>query len=171
METQKLEDILKDIEGYVEIANYNTYGQLVISGEADAVLTANKLASEYGARRVVPLKTSGAFHTKLMKSAEIGFQEFLKGVELREPDKKMLVNVTGDYYNGNLKELMSRQITSSVRFYQIIEKAIEDGFDTFIEIGPKKTLCSFVKKIERYVNIFNVENEISLQNLLRGLET
>ncbi len=170
MEAKKLEDLLLDIDGYVKIANYNTYGQLVISGEENAIIKANQYLIENGAKRAIILNTSGAFHSNLMKSAEIGFAEYLKDKNFKEPQKKLLVNLTGDYYNSNIKEVMAKQITSSVRFYQMIEVALKDGVDTFIEIGPKKTLCSFVKKINRDVSILNVEDEASLQNTISRLE-
>ena len=166
MEAKQLEELVHQVTGYVTIANYNTYGQLVISGEEDAVERLTELAKSAGAKRVIPLQTSGAFHSQLMAQAALDFEHYLESVDLNEPDQNLLVNVTGNFYNGNLKELMTLQITSSVLFYQSIERLIEEGVDTFIEIGPKKTLSGFVKKINKSVTILNVENIESLHHTL-----
>ncbi len=165
-----LEKIVNNVNGYVKIANYNTYGQLVISGEETAVLEVNKLALESGAKRAIMLNTSGPFHTNLMSEASSKFGEYLEDVSLEEPDQKLLVNITGDFYEKDIKNCMVKQITSSVYFYQMIEKLIENGVDTFIEIGPKKTLCGFIKKIDRKLNIYNVEDTLSLNKLLSFLK-
>ena len=170
LDADLLEKIVNTVNGYVKIANYNTYGQLVISGEEKAVLEANRLALERGAKRAILLNTSGPFHTDLMSEASSKFKEYLEGVSLNEPKHKILVNVTGDFYENKIKECMVKQITSSVYFYQMIEKLIDENVDTFIEIGPKKTLCGFVKKINRKLNIYNVEDILSLDKLLSFLK-
>ncbi len=166
MEASVLENIIKGVNGYVKITNYNTYGQLVISGSENAVLEANKLALENGAKRAILLNTSGPFHTDLMSEASAKFEDYLSDIELDEPSKKLLVNVTGDFYQENIKKSMVNQITSSVYFYQMIERLIADGVDTFIEIGSKKALCGFVKKIDTKLNIYNVEDIGTLNKLL-----
>lgn len=170
LDTVALEKIVNNINGYVKIANYNTYGQLVISGEETAVLEVNKLALENGAKRAILLNTSGPFHSKLMSEASGKFGEYLEDVFLEEPNQKLLVNITGNFYEKDIKKCMVKQITSSVYFYQMIEKLIENGVDTFIEIGPKKTLCGFIKKINRKLNIYNVEDTLSLNKLLSFLK-
>ena len=116
------------------------------------------------------LNTSGAFHTDLMKEASQKMESFLQDISLNEPDKNLLINVTGDYYSSNIKKVMVDQITNSVLFYQMIEKLIDKGIDTFIEIGPKTTLCSFVKKISRDITVMNVEHIHSLTSTLSKLE-
>ena len=170
MEAVDLLAILDDVDGYVKIANYNTYGQLVISGEETAVLQAIELALERGAKRAILLNTSGPFHSDLMKEASEQLITYLSDVTLNEPVKKLLVNTTGDFYEGDLKQTMTNQITSSVMFYQMIEKLLDNGVDTFIEIGPKTTLCSFVKKINRKLAITNVEDMKSLEKTKAKLE-
>ena len=170
MDTELLQTLIDQIDGYVKIANYNTYGQLVISGETKAVEALNKLALEHGAKRAIMLNTSGAFHTDLMKEASQKMESFLQDISLNEPDKNLLINVTGDYYSSNIKKVMVDQITNSVLFYQMIEKLIDKGIDTFIEIGPKTTLCSFVKKISRDITVMNVEHIHSLTSTLSKLE-
>ncbi len=170
MDADILERLVQQIPGYVRVANYNTYGQLVVSGEQEAVESLNVLAKENGAKRAITLNTSGAFHCELMRQAAVDFSHFLDAYSLSEPNKHLVINVTGDYYKGHLKEVMALQITNPVRFTQSIERLIEDGVDTFIEIGPKKTLCSFVRKINQDVKICNVEDLESLQNTIVTLE-
>jgi [acyl-carrier-protein] S-malonyltransferase len=170
MEVTKLEELISNVEGYAKIANFNTYGQLVVSGESATIVKISELAKEKGARRAILLNTSGAFHSDLMKGASVNLNTYLENVKLSEPKKKLLINITGDYYSGNIKDAMVNQITNSVKFYQIIEKLIKEGVDTFIEIGPKTTLCSFVKKIDRSIKILNVEDLKSLESTLSKLE-
>ena len=170
MEASELLDIIDSVDGYVKIANYNTYGQLVISGQENIVLKVNELALAKGAKRAIVLNTSGPFHTDLMKEASSRFEEYLEGVKLSEPTKNLLVNTTGEMYGGNIKKTMVSQINSSVMFYQMIEKLISEGVTTFIEVGPKKTLCGFVRKINRKLNIYNVEDTLSLEKLLNFLK-
>lgn len=167
MDAEALQRVIKSVNGYVKIANYNTYGQLVISGTKEAVLEVNEKALESGARRTILLNTSGPFHTDLMKEASLQFSKYLKEINLKEPSGKLLLNTTGSFYDGKVKENMTLQITSSVKFYQMIEELIKNDVTTFIEIGPKKTLSSFVKKVNRKLDIFNVEDSSSLDKLLK----
>ena len=170
MEAEALLNVIHDVDGYSKIANYNTYGQLVISGEESTVLKVNEIALNNGAKRAIMLNTSGPFHTDLMRYASDRFSDYLKDIEIREPKKKILINTTGDFYQEDVKDNMVKQITSSVMFYQMIEKLLVEGVDTFIEIGPKKTLNSFVKKINRQVTILNIEDIGSLEKTLLKLE-
>ncbi len=170
LESHILEEIIFDQDGYVKIANYNTYGQLIISGEESAVLRVNELALNRGAKRVIILNTSGAFHTDLMSEASINFRKYLNDIELNEPKDGLLLNVTGNFYKSNIKDSMVKQINNSVLFYQMVEKLIKKGVDTFIEIGPRKILSSFVKRIDKNLNIYNVEDTISLNELLKFLK-
>jgi len=170
LESHLLLDIINETKGYVKIANYNTYGQLVISGEEAAVLRVNELALKRGAKRVIMLKTSGPFHTELMKEAAINFDEYLNDIELSEPKKGLLINVSGDFYKTNIKKNMVKQITNSVKFYQMIKKLLKKDVDTFIEIGPRRVLSKFVKVMDGQLNIYNVENIASLNKLLQFLK-
>jgi len=167
-----IEKLIENIPGYVTIANYNTYDQLVVSGEEKAIDFLNGLALEKGAKRAVLLSTAGAFHSKMMLDAEKEFRSFLDEISLNEPNKTLLVNLTGDFYNpeSQMKDIFTKQLSNSVKFYQMIEKLVASGVDTFIEIGPKKTLCSFVKKINMEVMVMNVEDETSLIQTLTKME-
>ena len=155
-------------KGIVEIANYNTNNQIVIGGECAAVELATELLKEAGARRVIPLKVSGPFHTSLLNEASIKLENEFKSIEFNDPKIKTITNVTADFINDKteIKNLLINQVKSSVRWSETIEKMIDEGIDTFIEIGPLKTLSSFVREISKEkkttVKIFNVEDLKSL---------
>ena len=161
-----IQTTLKDLPGFCAIANYNTKGQIVISGDPKTVKQAIPLLKEKGARRVIPLNTSGAFHTQLMRSASDSFSQYLNSVQLNDPKGNLWLNTTGLIYQENIKEVMTLQIIQPVKFHQIVEQLIQDGYDTFVEIGPKKTLCGFVKKIDRSVSVLNIEDIESLEQTL-----
>ena len=161
--------------GIVEIANYNTHNQIVIGGEKEAVEKAMELCLEYGARRAIPLKVSGPFHTSLLESASIKLKEELDKTEFKKPEVRIISNVTADFIENNeeIKELLYKQVKSSVRWSESIDKMLDMGVDTFIELGPGKVLSGFIKEISREkglkVNIFNVEDIKSLNKTLEGI--
>lgn len=163
-------------KGVVEIANYNTNNQIVIGGEKQAVEFASELLKECGARRVIPLKVSGPFHTSLLNEASIKLKNEFKNIHFNDPKIKTITNVTADFIeNGSeIKNLLINQVKSSVRWSETIERMIDEGIDTFIEIGPLKTLSSFVREISKEkkatVKIFNVEDLKSLNKTLEGME-
>lgn len=178
LDENKIKQVLKiaSEKGIVEIANYNTNSQIVIGGEREAVEFASKLLKEYGARRVIPLKVSGPFHTSLLNEASIKLKNEFENIHFNDPKIKIITNVTADFIeNGNeIKDLLINQVKSSVRWSETIEKMLDEGIDTFIEIGPLKTLSSFVREISKErkatVKIFNVEDLKSLNKTLEGME-
>jgi [acyl-carrier-protein] S-malonyltransferase len=155
--------------GIVEAANFNCPGQIVIGGEVEAVRIASEKAKELGAK-VMPLSVSAPFHTSMLKPAADKLQEELESVEFGKMNVPVITNVTGDYINetGDIKDLLKRQVMSSVLWENTIRKMIEDGVDTFIEIGPGKVLSGFIKKVDRKVKVANVED---LKSLEKALET
>ncbi len=176
---EKIKEILKlaSEKGIVEIANYNTNNQIVIGGENKAVEFASKLLKENGARRVIPLKVSGPFHTSLLNEASIKLRNELNDINFNDPKTKIITNVTADFIKDKckIKDLLVTQVKSPVRWSETIEKMINEGIDTFIEIGPLKTLSSFVREISREKNInvkiFNVEDLKSLNKMIEGIES
>lgn len=160
-------------KGIVELANLNCPGQIVIGGEAEAVDYACEIAKNYGAKRALVLSVSGPFHTSLLKETAQIFGKLLESKELNEPQIPIVLNVLGDYYQAdlNIKDLMVQQMATSVKWEASIRQMIENGIDTFIEIGPGKTLSGFVKKIDRSVKILNVEDMDSLQKTLTALNS
>lgn len=166
-EKECIEEICAKTEGIVGIANYNCPGQIVITGEKNAVAKASEALKEAGAKRVVPLNVSGPFHSPLLKGAGEALADVLEKVEIQKPNIPYLSNVTADFVTEAepIKDLLSKQVYSPVRFEQSVERMLEDGIDTFIEIGAGKTLSGFIKKINRKVRILNIEKVKDLEKL------
>ncbi len=162
--------------GVVEISNYNTNNQIVIGGEKLAVEKAKELCLEMGARRAMELKVSGPFHTSLLESASVKLREELNKIEFNNPEVNIISNVTADIIENKeeIKEILCKQIKSSVRWAESVDKMIDMGVDTFIELGPGRVLSGFIKEISREkglkLNIFNVEDMKSLKKTLEGIE-
>lgn len=150
----------------VSVANYNCPGQIVITGAAAAVEEAGAQCKEAGAKRVVPLKVSGPFHSQLLTGAGEKLGEALKDIEIQNIQIPYLSNVTADYVKdaSAVKDLLIRQVSSSVRWQQTIERLIADGADEFVEIGPGRSLSGFMRKINRDVAIFNIDKMEDFEN-------
>lgn len=159
LDADVIEKICAQTEGIVSIANYNCPGQIVITGEKTAVDTAGEALKEAGAKRIVPLKVSGPFHSSMLASAGEQLAEVLEDVMLAEQFIPYLSNVTADYVTdaSMVKPLLKQQVASSVRWQQTIERLLKDGADTFVEIGPGKTLTGFMRKINRDVTVYNID--------------
>ena len=142
----------------VQVANYNCPGQIVISGLKEAVETAAVKLKEAGARRVIPLNVSGPFHSSLLEQAGEELGKELEQVDFSDLQIPYVTNVTAEYVTDitKTKELLARQVASSVRWQQSMELLISDGVDTFVEIGPGRTLAGFLRKINREVKVYNV---------------
>lgn len=162
-----IEEVCENTEGIVSIANYNCPGQIVISGEVEAVEKASEALKEQGAKRVIPLNVSGPFHSPMLKEAGEQLVKVLDTVEIKKPVVPYVANVNAKMITEAepIKELLGQQVSSSVRFEQSIEALLEDGVDTFIEMGPGKTLSGFVKKVNRKVNVINIEKVEDLEKL------
>lgn len=143
----------------VSIANYNCPGQIVISGQEEAVHLAGETCKASGAKRVVPLKVSGPFHSKMLQGAGEKLKEELKKVEISDSFVPYIANVTADYVTKKeeVKPLLASQVSSSVRWHQTIERLLADGADEFVEIGPGRTLSGFVKKVNRDVKVSSID--------------
>ena len=144
----------------LEIANYNCPGQIVITGHKEALAEAEPILMEKGARRVIPLVVSGAFHSSLLNEASKQLNKVLEQSTLNAPTIPVYHNLTGcDEHVTNkqeLVELLTKQISHSVRMEETIRNMISDGADTFVEIGPGKTLSGFVRKISRDVKVYTI---------------
>lgn len=162
-----IEKICEETEGIVSIANYNCPGQIVITGEKDAVERAGEALKAAGAKRVIPLKVSGPFHSALLGDAGEKLRKELEAVNLSAPSVPYITNVDCSYVcdTERIVDLCAMQVSHSVRWQQTIEKMIADGVDTFIEIGPGKTLSGFIKKISKDVTVLNVEKVEDLEGL------
>ncbi len=148
LDRDKVKSIINDIDnGIVEVANYNSPGQIVISGETETVKNSIDLFKENGAKKAVLLNVSAPFHSSMLKPAGNKLAEELNKVKLKTCKVSVVANVNADYYKDDYKDLLINQVSSSVLWEDSIDKLIDEGFDTFIEIGPGKTLKAFIKKI------------------------
>lgn len=158
LDAGKIEEVLTGIDE-VEIANYNCPGQIVISGRKEAVAAASEKLLEAGAKRALMLNVSGPFHSSMLKEAGAKLGEVLERVTIHKPAIPYVANVTAACVTEaeQIKPLLEKQVSSSVRWQQSVETMIALGVDTFIEIGPGKTLAGFMKKINRDVTVLNIE--------------
>lgn len=172
LDTKVIEEVCESIDGMVTIANYNCPGQIVITGEEEAVATAVEKLTEAGAKRCVTLKVSGPFHSPLLVGAGEKLANELKDVTINDIAIPYIANVTADYVasKDEVKPLLQKQVSASVKWQQTVERMIADGVTTFIEIGPGKTLAGFMRKINRDVQVLNVEKVEDLDKVVEALK-
>ena len=169
LEDNKVDEICKNVKsGFVVPANYNCIGQVVISGDEEGIKEAEKLAKEAGARKVSILKTGGPFHTEKLKEASKHLKEELKKININCPEINVIKNIDATPYKkgDNIVEILSNHVTNPVRFTDSIKYMLDNGVDTFVEIGPGKTLTSFVKRISREVKLVNINSVDTLENYI-----
>lgn len=174
LEDEKVEEVCKKVvDGFVVPVNYNTQGQVVISGEKTAVEQAEIIAKEMGAKKVRILKTSGPFHTKKLIEASNALRKDLEKININKFKTKVVKNINGDIYKDeeNIKAILAEHMISPVKFSKCLETMLKMGIDTFVEIGPGKTLSGFVKRIktEKEIKIYNICDVKSLENTLKEI--
>lgn len=165
LDAETVEKACEQIEGIVSVANYNCPGQIVITGEQAAVQAAGEACKAAGAKRTVPLKVSGPFHSKMLETAGAKLAKELENVPVREIVVPYVSNVTADFVTDyeQIKGLLEKQVSSPVRWQQSIEFLIQEGADEFVEIGPGRTLSGFMKKISRDVAVYHIEKPEDLE--------
>ena len=170
MDGPSIEKVLEGCE-VVWIANYNCPGQIVITGYKAPVEETSKALQEAGAKRVLPLNVSGPFHSPLMQPAGEGLKEIFAGMKMSPLKVPYVTNVTAEYVDdiAQTEELLIRQVSSSVRWQQSVEKMIAAGVDTFVEIGPGRTLNGFLRKIDRQVKGYNIRTWEEMQKVCEEL--
>ncbi len=158
--------------GICEPANFNCPGQIVVSGEVAAVEKCCETAKEMGAKRAVKLPVSAPFHCSMLTGAGEKLAKELENVEVRDMQIPVITNVTADCVGGKdeIKPLLIKQVSNSVMWEKSVIKMINDGVDTFVEVGPGKALSGFVKKISKEVAVYNVEDMSSLNKTIEGLK-
>ncbi len=165
------EDILTDVCNKTNtcIANFNSPGQMVISGPMENMPQAAELAQARGATRVIPLQVSGAFHSPLMQPAQQGLSEIIAGIEFRDPDVPIVGNTTAQPLTsaGQLKEELNRQLCNPVQWQQTIEFMISNGVSIFYELGPAKVLAGLNKRINKEITTHNISDVNSIKDLSR----
>ena len=174
LDTDKIQQCLNQAQnlGVAQIANYNDPTQTVITGEEAAILKANELIKEAGARKVIPLAVSGGFHSALMQSASEGFSEFVKNLNLNDALIPVVTNVDAKITTAkeDFRMKMPQQISSSVYWVQTIQLMLKEGVDTFIELGNGKVLAGLNRKIcPAEIKTYNVFDSQSLKDTVDGI--
>jgi [acyl-carrier-protein] S-malonyltransferase len=156
-------------DGVVVPANYNAPGQIVLSGDVDAVARVEPLAKEAGAKRVIPLNVSGAFHSPLMAVAEAGLREQLEAVALSAPAFPVVSNVTARAVSEpeEAKALLVQQLTSPVRWVASTRAMLDEGVTGFLEIGPGNVLAGLLKRVDREATMRSIGTVSELESYLR----
>ena len=167
LETELVEKACEETDGYVRIANYNCPGQLIITGEKAPVTNAAKKCSELGAKKTVELNVSGPFHSSLLKDAADKLAEELKNVSINNPGIPYVCNVDATEVTNNesIAKLLSDQVISPVKWEQSFRFMLDKGIDTFIEMGPGKTLAGFAKRIDRAAKVISIQTVEDLEKL------
>lgn len=157
--------------GIVEPANFNCPGQITVAGEIAAVEKCCEIAKEKGAKRAMLLPVSAPFHCSMLKEAGEKLAREMENITVSDMQIPLITNVTGDYLRAKeeIKPTLVKQVSSSVRWEEGVRRMIADGVDTFVEVGPGKTLCGFMKKIDKEKKAYNVEDMASLEKTLAGL--
>lgn len=169
LDADKIAEICAAIPG-AHVANYNCPGQVVISGDADAVKRAAAECQTAGAKRVIPLQVSGAFHSPFMSEAQTRLAPLLQGVAWQAPRITVLANVHGTPYRdaAGIPALLARQVVESVRWEDCCRWMLAQGIATFVELGPGKVLQGLMKKIEPAARVLSAETpaEIAALNMV-----
>lgn len=167
LDDKTVEDLCNQVKsGFVVPANYNCPGQVVVSGEYEAVNILMELAKEAGAKKVVELKTGGPFHTSKLLGAAHNLKMELNKIKFNVIENKVIKNLDGTFYSkqDDMSELLSKHVINPVRFTLVAQRMLDNGVDTIVEIGPGKSLAGFIKRIDKNVNIININNVETLEN-------
>ena len=172
LDSKKIEEVCKEIMAlgkFVVPANYNCQVQTVVSGNKEAVEEAIEKLKTAGAKRVVPLKTSGPFHTSKLEKAKEAYSKELENIDFKTGKVKVIKNLDGTFYkeNDNIKDILSNHIVNPVRFDKAIKLMKEENVEEYIEIGPGKTLTGFVRKDNKEAKTYNINSLESLENYLK----
>ncbi|MFZ5943781.1 MAG: ACP S-malonyltransferase [Bacillota bacterium] len=174
LEIDKVKELCESCKdkGVVEPANYNCPGQIVIAGETPAVEKAISIAKDFGAKRAMLLSVSGPFHSSLLAPAGTKLAHAIESITIKNPVVPLVANVSAElvFSAEKIKEGLVAQVSSSVMWQQSVEKMIEQGVTTFVEIGAGKVLTGLIKKINKQVKTFNVEDTASLKETIEGLK-
>lgn len=175
MDDEQVEEICAKVKsGFVVPANYNCSGQIAISGEKEGILEAEKIAKNMGAKKVMILNTAGPFHTEKLAESSKALREELKKVTVNKLNTKVIKNLDGEFYKDtdDIRDILAKHIINPVRFSKTLELMLKEGVDTFIEIGPGKTLSGFVKRMQSNgeIKIFNINNSVNLKNTIKSIK-
>lgn len=174
LDEEKVKEACNEVkDGFVVPANFNTIGQIVISGEEEAVVKAGDIAKEKGAKKVSILNTAGPFHTAKLDKCSEKLKEELQKTNINKKDSKVVKNIDGKKYseNDDVVDVLSKHIMNSVKFTSDLQTMYDNGIDLFIEVGPGKTLSGFVKRMKfEEVQIMNISNCDSLEEVIKEVK-
>ena len=164
----------KVTKGFVRPVNFNTIGQIVASGDKNGIEELQKIALESGAKKVRLLNTSGPFHTEKLEKASEALRNDLEKIKFKKASSKVFKNIDGTEYteSDDIPDILAKHIISPVKFTSVLKNMYDDGIDTFVEIGPGKTLSGFVKRMnfDKDILIFNINNVESLETTIDYLK-
>ena len=164
----------KVTKGFVRPVNFNTVGQIVASGDKNGIEELQKIALESGAKKVRLLNTAGPFHTEKLKKASEALRNDLEKIKFKKASSKVFKNIDGTEYteSDDIPDILAKHIISPVKFTNVLKSMYDDGIDTFVEIGPGKTLSGFVKRMnfDKDVLILNINNVESLESTIDYLK-
>ena len=171
LDLDKVREICRTCD--IEMANYNSPGQIIVSGAEEGVLKAMEMGMAEGAKRCVRLNVSGPWHSRFMHPAQEIFEGDLAKYTFRDPQIPVVANVDGDYVSdGNgARENLLKQLCAPVLWQQSMERLIKDGYEKFVEVGPKKVLRGLMRQIDRSVEVYNVEDPQSLEVFLEKVRS
>lgn len=172
---EQVEEVCKKVKsGFVVPANYNCVGQVAISGEEEGIVEAESIAKEMGAKKVRVLNTAGPFHTEKLVESSNALRKELEKITVNKFETTVIKNIDGEAYNetDDVKDILAKHIVNPVRFSKTIENMLNNGIDTFIEIGPGKTLSGFVKRTptDKEIKILSINNVASLEETIKEVK-
>ncbi len=171
LDQSKIEEICNKVDGVCELANINSPMQIVISGEKEAIKKAMELASEEGAKKVVELNVSSAFHSQLMEPAKNKLKKYIEDIDFNDPTIPVVANSTADIVT-NRNEIVSaleKQLTSPVRWVESMELMSSKGIDVALEVGPGRVLKALMRRIDRSIKTYNVQDKASLKKAIKKI--
>jgi [acyl-carrier-protein] S-malonyltransferase len=171
LDAEKVTEICSTCD--IEMANYNSPGQIIVSGGEEGVLRAMEMGKAEGARRCVRLNVSGPWHSRFMQPAQEEFRRDLAEYRFCDPQVPVVANVDGKYVADAdaARENLALQLCAPVRWQQSVERLVKDGYRQFVEVGPKKVLRGLMRQIDRQLEVYNVEDPPSLEACLEKLKS
>ncbi len=171
LDQSKIEEICNQVDGICELANINSPMQIVISGEKEAVKEAMELASEAGAKKVIELNVSSAFHSQLMEPAKNKLKSYIESIDFNDPVIPVVANSTANIVKEKDEIILAleKQLTSPVRWVESMELMGEQGIDLALEVGPGRVLKALMRRIDRSIKTYNVEDKASLEKAVKKI--
>ena len=171
LDREKIEEICGKVAGVCELANINSPMQIVISGEEEAVHTAMEKADEAGAKKIVELNVSSAFHSQLMEPAKNKLKEYIQSVQFKDPKVPVIANSTADFVKNKAEIVtaLEKQLINPVRWVESMELMGENGIERALEVGPGRVLKSLMRRIDRSIKTYNIQDSASLEKAMKKI--